>query len=304
MSTSSNQNYVDLTQGMEVFDAAGDKVGKIINVTEETIVVEKGFFFPKDYVIPYALIAGVNEDDHVILTRVKDDLTRDYETDPALFSDNDGVAPGTLAGGAFAAGGTGFGGAPVGAFGAVPDAVDVPVETGEGVIPRDPAAAGASADQAFNAAASDRTVDTTATGQEAARVPVYEEQVTPVKHAVERGAVRIQKEVVTENRTVTVPVTEERVRITRVDADQPVSAGEEVLQGDTIDIPVRGEEVDLEKTVRQTGEILVEKDAVQHDETVSGTVRREKVRVDDDAGLAEGDIAARRTDAEGRPEGV
>jgi len=37
----------------------------------------------------------------------------------------------------------------------------------------------------------------------------------------------------------------------------------------------------LQKSARKTGEVIVEKEAVQHDEQVSGSVRREEVHVDD-----------------------
>ena len=86
----------------------------------------------------------------------------------------------------------------------------------------------------------------------------------------------------TEERTITVPVTEERVRITQVDTNESVPTGSgDVFQGDVIEVPLRGEEVDMQKSTRKTGEVIVEKEAVQHDEQVSGSVRREEVRVDD-----------------------
>ena len=49
----------------------------------------------------------------------------------------------------------------------------------------------------------------------------------------------------------------------------------------TIEVPVRGEEVDVQKRVRVAEEVEIGKEAVQRTETVSGTVRREEVRVED-----------------------
>jgi len=120
------------------------------------------------------------------------------------------------------------------------------------------------------------------TGTDQVRVPVYEEDVTPVKRSVDRGKVRIEKEVVTENRTVDVPVTEERVRVTRVasDPNAPTDDAAAFEEG-TIEVPVRGEEVDLEKTARRTGEVVVEKEPLRRTERVGDTVRREEVHVDD-----------------------
>jgi uncharacterized protein (TIGR02271 family) len=120
-----------------------------------------------------------------------------------------------------------------------------------------------------------------ATGDEALRVPVYEEDIQAVKRDVDRGAVRVEKELVTEDRTVTVPVTEERVRVTRVDSNDPGAVGADAFEEGVIEVPVRGQEVDVEKTARMAGEVIVEKEAVTRSEQVGGTVRREEVRVDD-----------------------
>jgi hypothetical protein len=137
MSTSNDGNAVTLTTGLEVVDANGDKVGKIIEVTEETIAIEKGFFFPKDYVIPLSLVAGVNEDDQVVLTLPKDEVKEYRATDlddAALATGDLGVVPDATIGGAFAAGGPGFGGMPI-----PPIAIEVPA-TGIELDPEEEAA--------------------------------------------------------------------------------------------------------------------------------------------------------------------
>src|SRR5215213_6413963 len=93
----------------------------------------------------------------------------------------------------------------------------------------------------------------TGTSAEALRVPVYEEDITAVKRDVERGAVRIEKELVTEDRTVTVPVTEERVRVTRVDANDPGAVGADAFEEGVIEVPVRGEEVGVDDQTVDAG---------------------------------------------------
>ena len=98
---------------------------------------------------------------------------------------------------------------------------------------------------------------------------------------VERGAVRIEKELVTEERTITVPVTEERVRMTRVDANDPNAVDADAFEAGVIEMPIRGQEVDGETTARKAGEVVIEKEAVTRFEEVGGTVRREEVRVED-----------------------
>ena len=129
--------------------------------------------------------------------------------------------------------------------------------------------------------AADRGVDEVATSGRALHVPVYEEDISATTRDVERGAVRIEKELVTEDRTITVPVTEERVRVTRVDANDPGAVGADAFEEGVIEVPVRGQEVDVEKTARKAGEVVVEKEAETRTERVGGTVRREEVRVDD-----------------------
>src|SRR3712207_1902569 len=58
------------------------------------------------------------------------------------------------------------------------------------------------------------------------RVPVMEEELTATVRAQESGAVRIEKDVIEEERTLEVPVTEERVRVERRVVDRPVSAAD------------------------------------------------------------------------------
>jgi len=216
-----------LREGMTVYGADGDKVGKVIEVGSTYITVEKGFFFPTDYYIPTSAVASVGDDD-VYLTVTKDEaLNQAWDQLPAADYATD-------------------------------TAYDRPVTS-----------------------AADATLADTTTGAEQVRVPVYEEEVTPVKRPVERGAVRIEKEVVTEDRTVTVPVTEERVQVSRVDVDTPGAVGPDAFEEGAIEVPVRGEEIELEKTARQTGEVVVEKEPVRRTERVGDTVRREEVHVDD-----------------------
>src|SRR5215207_280988 len=116
------------------------------------------------------------------------------------------------------------------------------------------------------------------------RVPVMEEELTATVRQQEAGAVRIEKDVVTEEQTLNVPVTEERVRVERRVVDRPVSAADaDAFEETVIDVPLRSETVDVQKEARVTGEVVVSKEAVERTERVSDTVRREEVYVDEDA---------------------
>src|SRR5215210_4213612 len=133
---------------------------------------------------------------------------------------------------------------------------------------------------------SDRMATVRVAGDEEIRVPVMEEELTATVRPQEAGAVRIEKDVVTEEQTLEVPVTEERVRVERRVVDRPVSAADAgAFEETVIDVPLRSETVDVQKQARVTGEVVVSKEAEQRTEQVSGTVRREEVFVDEDATL-------------------
>jgi uncharacterized protein (TIGR02271 family) len=116
------------------------------------------------------------------------------------------------------------------------------------------------------------------------RIPVMEEELTATVRQQEAGAVRIEKDVVTEEQTLEVPVTEERIRVERRVVDRPATAADAgAFEETVIDVPLRSETVDVQKQARVTGEVVVGKEAVQRTERVSDTVRREEVYVDEDA---------------------
>jgi uncharacterized protein (TIGR02271 family) len=123
----------------------------------------------------------------------------------------------------------------------------------------------------------------TAVGEEELRIPVIEEELTATVRGQEAGAVRIEKDVVAEERTLDVPVTEERVRIERRVVDRPVTAADAETFTDTvIEVPLRSEVVDVDKQAHVVEEIVISKEAVERTERVSDTVRKERVRVDED----------------------
>jgi uncharacterized protein (TIGR02271 family) len=122
------------------------------------------------------------------------------------------------------------------------------------------------------------------TGEEEIRIPVMEEELTATVRQQEAGAVRIEKDVVEEERTLEVPLTEERIRVERRVVDRPVSAADaDAFEETVIEVPLRSETVDVQKQARVAEEIVVSKEAVERTEQVRGTVRREEVSVDEDA---------------------
>src|SRR5919199_1399378 len=107
-----------------------------------------------------------------------------------------------------------------------------------------------------------------------------EEELRARKHSVETGRVELTKEVVSEQRTIDVPVTHEEVTIERRAVDHQPSDSPLRATDETISIPVREEQVEVEKQPVVYEEVNVGKRAVQDTEHVSETVRREQAVVD------------------------
>ncbi len=100
--------------------------------------------------------------------------------------------------------------------------------------------------------------DQTADATEAQRMKLRAEEMTPRKDAVQTG----QEEVVIEHHPVE-----------RMPADQPIR------ESQTVRIPVKEEHVTVEKQPVVTGEVSVGKRRVQESQPVSGDVRHEELRV-------------------------
>ncbi len=112
------------------------------------------------------------------------------------------------------------------------------------------------------------------------RLRLREEQLNVSKERVQTGEVGLRKEVVEEQRTVNVPVTHEEVVLER----RPVSGGQvdntPIGQDESIRVPVSEEQVEVTKTPVVTDEVSLGKRAVQENQQVTDTVRREEARLD------------------------
>jgi len=118
-------------------------------------------------------------------------------------------------------------------------------------------------------------------------VRLHEEQLNVHKQPVQTGEVRVHKEVITEHKTLEVPVQREEVVIER----RPVcgtASSSEIHAGEEIRIPVKEEQVHVEKQAVCKEEVTIGKRQVQDTEQVHGTVRKEQVKVE-----KEGDVNVR-----------
>ena len=142
-----------------------------------------------------------------------------------------------------------------------------------------------------------QTAGTAGTGYETGtegqqNLKLREEQLRAQKQPVETGEARLRKDVVTEEKSMDVPVTREEVYVERrpgsgQPTDQPLGEGE------TYRVPVREEQVTVEKQPYVREEVAMGKRPVQETKQVSDTVRREEAHVE-----RAGDINVQGSDVE------
>jgi len=126
------------------------------------------------------------------------------------------------------------------------------------------------------------------------KVQLREEQLSANKQSIETGAVGIRKEVVTEQQSIDVPVSREEVVIERRPASgQPSDTP--IGEGETYRIPVREEQVTVDKQPVVREEVSLGKRQVQDTQRVSDTVQREEARIE-----REGDVNVQGTGIDGQ----
>lgn len=237
----------DIREGMIVRSSDGEKLGKVIRCRADEFIIEKGFFFPKDYVVRYdeARVVG----DEVLLSLPasslreagEDTLARDRETSEAGM----GTQLGTYA-------------------------------TGESGVPLEGRQEG-----------SDRGESRMAHGSsEEVRVPVAEEELIAEKRERQAGEVRVRKDVATEHKQIDVPVTREEVHVEREPVQRGEARGAEArFEKDEIRVPVREEEVEIRKRPVVREEVRVSKTARREERRAEGDIRREDVKIEKDGNL-------------------
>lgn len=116
------------------------------------------------------------------------------------------------------------------------------------------------------------------------RLRLHEEQLDVQKQHVQTGEVTMHKEVITETRTIDVPVTREEVVIERhaITPGQAATPGTSsaLAEGEVLRVPVMEEQVTVQKTPIVTEEISLGKREVTETQHVEETVRREEARIE------------------------
>ncbi|MBV9356864.1 MAG: YsnF/AvaK domain-containing protein, partial [Chloroflexi bacterium] len=133
------------------------------------------------------------------------------------------------------------------------------------------------------------------------RLLLREEELVPRTRTVQAGQVRLETDVVSEQRTVEVPLTREEVYVERHEVDRRPADRPIAEKGETIEVPVMEEQVTVEKRPVVYEEVEVGTRQSQRTESVDATVRREELRVEDQGQAIQGTGAGRSTWASAMP---
>jgi uncharacterized protein (TIGR02271 family) len=229
-----------VTEGMGVRTADGEKLGKVVACQATGFVVEKGFLFPKDTLVPYERINAVTNGE-LVLSLAKAEL---------------------------------------GEAGAMRTAAGTVAEEVKGAGQRmKEAVTEAVRGEHAEAKAGKEILATFGTAGEI-RVPLTEEEVITGKRVEKVGEIHIRKEVITEEKQLTVPVTREVVRVERVQVSHEAHAEDRPFEEVSYDIPIREEHVTVEKHPVVREEVRIGKEIQRGEETTSATVRRERAEVE------------------------
>jgi uncharacterized protein (TIGR02271 family) len=251
--------------GWEVRSSDGEKIGEIEAIGSQEMHVRKGLIFTSDRYIPLQAVSAVEpENQAVYLSVTKDEV----ET---ISGDEPGTASMSMSGAYTEQSTYGDDG---------------------GAVAQQTADVGTQGYIEQTDVAIDQTVTPVQTTQQATgdtvRVEAYEEQLQAQKMQQQAGEVTISKDIVEEARTIEVPVTREEVRVERRPATGASLEGSaDAFTGDTITVPVMEEEVQVQKVARPVEEIEISKEIVTETESVSDTVRRERIEVGGEGDLTE-----------------
>ncbi len=122
-----------------------------------------------------------------------------------------------------------------------------------------------------------------------------EERLNVSKERVQSGEVGLHKEVITEQKTVNVPVMHEEVVIERHAVTDGRVDTTPIGESETIRIPVSEEQINVTKNTVVTGEVAIGKRTVEETQQVTDTVRHEEARIEQEGNVnIQGEIDPRR----------
>jgi uncharacterized protein (TIGR02271 family) len=220
--------------------ADGHRLGKVVEADPSTFIIEKGWLFHKDYACSYGEIADINDDE----IRLRSGATTLREAE----------------GGKGPARSMGF-------------AASRPMASREDNLtsaPLPPVAPRTTADISGLPRADERDTLT---------VTLSEEELRAEKHLRDAGRVIVKKEVITEEKTLRVPVTHDEVRIEHRPASAGARPSDTLFQETATTIPLSEEEVEVVKRPFVREEVRVVKQPVTDERTVSVMAQKEVLEV-------------------------
>jgi uncharacterized protein (TIGR02271 family) len=128
----------------------------------------------------------------------------------------------------------------------------------------------------------------TPSDESGATMELREEELRARKESVESGRVRMDKDIVEEQRTLEVPVMREEITLDRHAVERRPADGGIGDAQQAISVPLHQEHVTAEKRTVVYEEVGISKHAVEDTERVSDTVHKEVMDVD-----TEGDVRLR-----------
>ncbi len=112
-------------------------------------------------------------------------------------------------------------------------------------------------------------------------IPIIEEELQVGKRQVQRGGVRVLQRVIETPVQETVNLRQEHVTVERHAVDQPAMAADiNAMKEGTIELREMAEEAVVAKTARIVEEVVIGKDVSEKEATISDTVRRTDVEVE------------------------
>lgn len=113
-------------------------------------------------------------------------------------------------------------------------------------------------------------------------IPVVDERLVVGKRDVDLGRVRVRSYTREEPVSADVTLHQERVTIDRRPVDRPLTDADAAFRDRTIEAEERAEEAVIGKEARVVEEVSLRREGTDHTETISDTVRKTEVEIEDD----------------------
>jgi uncharacterized protein (TIGR02271 family) len=136
-------------------------------------------------------------------------------------------------------------------------------------------------DAALVATANDAAPAPVATTDQDQEIELRAERLVVNKQRGQNGKARVRKEIVTEKKSIDVPVSHEEIVIDRHAVTGDVDVDSAPIADETIRIPLTEEQVDISKETVVREEVEIGTRRIEDVEHISDTVRHEEFRVDD-----------------------